>query len=257
MVLIDHPLCLFFSLFLVLLVVVETGFRLRALTAVDTNAERHEQIVGTRDSILVLLSLLLGFTLAMALTRYDLRKQLLVDEANAVGTTGLRAQMLPEPARSRIMELLRQYASNRLSFYTAGPHAREIEAPLTHSKQLQNALWQQAVTVAQQNPTPITSIFISSLNEMIDLSEKQLASLENRIPLSIWIMLLLISLLACLTVGYAMRIRFLLSMVVPPLMIAIVVALTADLDSPRSGTIRVGQQSMERVQSDLNKPPAD
>ena len=104
---------------------------------------------------------------------------------------------------------------------------------------------------------PITTAFVSSLNETIDLSEKQLASLENRIPPSIWIMLMLISLLACLTVGYSLRIRFLLSMIVPPLMISIVMALIADIDSPRSGTIRVGQQSMERVLSELKSTPAD
>jgi hypothetical protein len=247
----DHPLHLFCFLSVTLLVVVEIGFRLRSLTAVNTNQERHEQIVGTRDSILVLLSLLLGFTLAMALTRYDLRKQLLVDEANAIGTTALRAQMLPEPSRDRILDLLRQYTGTRLNFYSARLHAQESEKLLAHSKQLQNDLWQQAVAAVQQSPTPITSIFVSSLNDTIDVSEKQLASLENRIPRSIWIMLILISLLACLTVGYSLRIRFVLSMVVPPLMIAIVMTLIADLDSPRNGTIRVGQQSMERVQSDL------
>jgi hypothetical protein len=257
MFLIDHPLYLFVCFFAVLFVAVEVGFRLRSLTAVKASEERHAQIVGTRDGILVLLSLLLGFTLAMALTRYDLRKELLVDEANAIGTTGLRAQMLSEPARAKTLDLLRQYARTRQSFSAARPGTEGLTALLAQSKRLQNDLWQHAVSVAQQNPTAITSLFVASLNETIDLSEKQHASLENRIPISIWIMLILISLLACLTVGYSLPIRFLLSMVVPPLMIAIVITLIADLDSPRSGSIRVGVQSMERLQSDLSDGSAN
>ncbi len=90
---------------------------------------------------------------------------------------------------------------------------------------------------------------------MIDVSEERQAALENRIPGSIWLMLLLISLLTCLTVGYSVRRRFAFSMIVTPLMISIVMALVADLDSPRSGLIRISQQSMQRVQSDLKVAP--
>lgn len=249
MFLIDHPAELFFCLFLILLVALAIGFRCRAGT--NDDEIHHEQIVGTRDGIVILLSLLLGFTLAMALGRYDLRKQLLVDEANAIGTTGLRAQMLPEPARTRCLGLLREYAASRLHTSDSKPGSKEFSSSLAHSAQLQNELWQQAVAVSQQNPNAITSLFVSALNETFDLSEKQLASLENRIPTAIWVMLGLIALLACLTAGYSLRVRFLMSMVVTPLMIAIVMSLIADLDSPRSGTIQVGQQSMERVLSSL------
>ena len=252
---IDHPVWLFALLFVVLLVVVEIGFRLGLRTAASGDEKLHDQIVGARDGIVVLLSLLLGFMLPMSLTRFDHRRQLAIEEAKAIGTTSLRAQLLPEPARSRAQKLMREYVDARLKFFEAGLHAEKLQAANSHAKQLQNEIWQQSVAAAQLSPTPITALFAQSLNQMIDLSEERLAALENRIPSAIWLMLALISLLTCLTVGYSLRRRFALSMLVTPLMVAIVMALVADLDSPRSGLIRVAQQSMERLQSDLRAAP--
>jgi len=86
-------------------------------------------------------------------------------------------------------------------------------------------------------PTAITSLFILSLNETTDLSEKRLATLEDRVPLPIWVMLTLVSLLACLTVGMSVQRRVLYVMLVTPLTIAIVMALIADLNNPRAGLL--------------------
>jgi hypothetical protein len=247
----DQPWTLFGVLFAVLLVLVEMGHRIGLRLSVDTDEVRHDQLVGARDGISVLMSLLLGFTLAMTLSRYDQRKQLVVEEANAIGTTSLRAHMLPDAARGKMLELLREYVDARVAFSNAGLQGTELAQSLAHAKQLQNEMWQQSVDVARQSPTAITSIFVQALNESIDLSEKRLAMLENRVPTAIWVMLLLISLLTCLTVGMSVRRRFWYVMILPPLMIAIVMALVADLNSPRTGTIQIGQESLKRVQHDL------
>lgn len=252
MTLVDHPLWLFPSLLIVLAGIVEFGFRLTLRTAADVTRERHEQIVGTRDEIAVLLSLLLGFTLAMVLSRFDLRKELVIEEANAIGTTSLRAEMLAEPSRSKAQELLRQYTEARLEFFKSTTDSGEFQRVLKRSKQVQTDLWQQAVAVAQQSPGPITALFIQTLNETIDLDGKRVAALENRVPKEIWAMLVILSLLTCLMVGYSQRQRFIPAMLVPPLMIAIVMTLIADLDTPGSGLIYVGQQSIERLHSELN-----
>jgi hypothetical protein len=251
MTLFDQPWSLFGVLFVVLLVLVEIGHRIGLRLSVDTDEVRHEQLVGARDAVSVLLSLLLGFTLAMAVSRFDERKRLIVDEANAIGTTSLRAQTLAEPARGKMLGLLREYVEARIGFSKAGLQGPEFQESLARSKQLQNEMWQQSVEVARQSPTAITSIFVQSLNESIDLSEKRLAMLENRVPTAIWVMLLLISLLTCLTVGLTVRRRFWFVMVLPPLMIAIVMALIADLNTPRTGAIQIGHESMERLQQDL------
>jgi hypothetical protein len=246
--LIDYPVALFAVLFVTLVSVVEIGCRLALWTAINGDEDLHEQIVAVRDGLSVLLSLLLAFSLAMVLTRFDLRKQLIVDEANAIGTTRLRAQMLAEPARGKILNLLRRYLDARMEFTEAGLHEEKLQMSFSQAKQLQGDIWQQAVAVAQQSPTPITSMFVQSLNESIDLSEKRLAALENRVPDVLWVVLIAISMFTCLLVGYSMRQRALLVMLLWPLMISIVLALNADLDSPRAGLIQIGQQSIERLQ---------
>ncbi len=204
-ILLNHPLVLSITLFLLLTVTVEVGFRLARFTHVHDDEDRHAQIAISRDSLGILLSLLLGFTLAMALPHYDLRKQLVMEEANAIGTTGLRATLLEDPQKTEVRALLLRY----------------VEA------------------------------FITSLNDTIDLSEKRLAAFEKRIPPSIWLLLVLISMLTCLTFGYGQRSRFWMVAVISPLMVAIVMGLIADLDSPRSGFLREDVGSLNRLAQDL------
>jgi len=255
MPLLDHPVILFVALLLGLLAAVEAGFRVGRRSEARGKDRLHEQLKAARGGLLTLISLLLGFMLPMSLARYDLRKHLTLEEAKAIGTTALRAEMLPEPARSKTRELMREYVDVRIGFFEAGLDSEQLKAANDRARQLQGELWKQGVAAAQVSPTPITSIFAQSLNQMIDLSEERLAALENRIPGSIWMMLALISVLTCLTVGYSVLRRSLLVMLVTPLAISIVMALSADLDSPRSGVIRIGQQSMERVRTDLHAPP--
>jgi hypothetical protein len=251
MALVERPWVLFAVLLLGLTLVVELGHRLGLATAANFDEQLREPLVATRDSVGLLLSLLLGFTLAMALPRYEERKKLVVDEANAIGTTALRAQMLSEPARAKILQLLSEYLEARVNFSAASLDAQELQQPLERARQLQDQLWRESVGVAQQNPTPVTSLFVQALNESIDLAEKRRATLENRIPRAIWILLALVSLLSCLTIGVSERQRFWFVMIISPLTIAIVMALIADLDAPRSGLIQVGQESLRRVQQDL------
>jgi len=247
----DHPGALFFALILVLLVAVELGFRVGSRLRVNADPQHHEQIVAARDGIGVLLSLLLGFTLAMGLPRFDQRKQLVVDEADAIGTTALRAETLPEPLRTKELTLLRQYVDARVEFSEKGVSQAEIQASLVRASKLQKELWGAAAAEAQVRPTPMTALFLQSLNESIDVSEKRTSARENRIPGSAWFMLILMSVLTCLTVGYSLQRRFWFVMLLTPLMIAIVLTLVADLDSARSGWIQVNQPSMERLQRSL------
>jgi hypothetical protein len=250
--LIDYPSLLFISLFVVYAISLEVGFRLAPRGREKEDPDLHEQAVGVRDGVIVLLSLLLGFTLALTLPRFDLRRQLIVDEANAIGTTNLRAQMLPEPARTKSLELLRQYVDARVEFSETGGVPGASDAATARSHVLQADLWAQAKDAAAAGPTPIISLYIASLNDTIDLEAKRIAARRNRVPISIWAMLFLLSILACLSFGFSLRRRFLLSMIVVPLMISIVMALIADLDTPNRGFIRVDLDSIQRLQSDLH-----
>ena len=254
--LLNHPLFLSVSLFILLTATVDAGFRLATRSGANLDQERREQVASARDALGILLSLLLGFTLALASPHYELRKQLVMDEANAISTTSLRAGMLPEPHRTQIRALLLQYVQARRDYSLASLDKQEVASTLHRAKELQSALWLQAEAVAQQSPTPFTSLFVASLNETIDLSEKRLAAMQSRVPQTVWLLLLCIALWTCLTFGYHQRKRFWLISVVTPLMIAIAMGLIADLDSPRSGFLRVDLRSLERLSQDLRPEPA-
>jgi len=251
MSLFDQPVVLFAVLFLVLAAMGEIGIRWRLRLSAHIDEGRHEQISAARDEVAVLLSLLLGFTLAMALQRIDHRRELVVDEADAISTAGLRAQLLPEPYRGKVLELLREYVDARLAYSSAGK-GPELDETLVRTKKLQDRIWEQSLDVAQQKDSPINSIFLESINETFNWSEKRVAAVENRVPVPIWIMLVLVSMATCLMVGLDMKRRFWVTILVWPLMICIVMALIADLDSPYSGVIQVSQQSMRRLQQNLN-----
>lgn len=246
----NHPWLLFLAVLALLLACVHAGYRFRR------DAEKpHSHVESARDGLNILLSLLLGFSLPMAQPHYDHRKALIVEEANAISTFYLRAQMLPDPYRAKIFEELRDYLNSRVEFGKDDRDEADVRDSLTRSKRFLDAMNAQAVDLAAHQPhTPLTSIFVQSLNELSDVTEKRLAAEENRIPTAMWTMLLLISMLTSFVTGYAMRAKVLLEMLVLPLTVAIVLGLVAELDSPRTGWIRVGQRSMERLQLELNTP---
>jgi Protein of unknown function (DUF4239) len=251
MALLEQPWALFLMLLASLLVAVEIGRRVGQRHSAGADEVRHEQLEWARDAIGLLLSLLLGFTLAMALSRFDQRQQLIVDEANAIGTASLRAEMLPQSPRERLAVLLRAYVAERIHFSAMRLHAQELNESVAHTKDLQSQMWEQSVEASKTAPNAITSLFVQPLNEVIDLSEKRIATLENRVPPPIWIMLTLLSLLECLTAGMCVRRKSWFVMMISPLMIAIVMSLISDLNNPRAGFLQTGRGSMERLQQDL------
>ena len=255
MFLLDQPFLFTRFLFFVTLLVVEVGYRLSVRRAVNEEAPIHEQIVNARDALRLLLSLLLGFTLAMALPRFDQRRQMIVDEANSIGATYLRAQLLPAEEKGRVLGLLKEYVGVRRRSAELRLDTVEYQSLVKRTRELQSELWEQAVSAGQKAPSPITGLFVSSLNETITLAEKRRASVENRVQVSVWIMLFLIALLTSFATGYSSRRRIWLAFLTTPIMVAIVMGMTADMDSPRSGLIRTDVRSLERVEEQLKSSP--
>ncbi len=249
---VNSPELFFIVLFIVARLAYEAGYGLASWSKRTQDEDHREQIVSLRDGLLVLLSLLLGFTFAMAVGRFEQRRQLVVDEANAIGSTSLRARMLPEPEQTNINQLLRQYAEQRLHFGQARLNSEEMKAASDQSEAIQKQLWDLTISVSARDKTPIFGLFMQSLNETIDLHAKRLAALENRIPGLIWILIAFVGSLTCLCAGFSSKKRFWFPALILPLMIAAVVALISDLDSPRHGFIHISQGSMERLQQDLH-----
>jgi hypothetical protein len=252
--LLNNPWLLGFLLALVLALAIEAGQKVASRARIQENANRKDQMTAIRDGLFVLLSLLLGFTLALAAPRYAERRSLLIEEANAIGTAYLRAGTLPQSYRGQAQQLLRQYVDARLDFDNAGLDPVRLAEASNRSKAILEQLWEGVTEVSKVDRTAILATYINSLNEIIDLHQKRIAALEYRIPVPIWFLIISVSLIAVFARGLTLAARFWLTLVIAPLTIAIVVALIADLDTPSSGLILLDQRAMLRLKADINTP---
>jgi hypothetical protein len=234
---------LFLGILLVVLLSVECGYRLGRFRT--RHVQEKETPVGEMvAATLGLLAFILAFTFGLAASRFDTRRQLLLDESNTIGTTYLRAAMLPEQ-REEIRALLRDYVDARLEIVKPG----KLAAGIRQSENIQNRLWDLTVPIAQKNPDSIVvGLFVQSLNDMIDLHAKRLtAGVRNRIPLAIWAALYGISILTFAAMGYhSGLIGTNRSLVILPVAFtfSVVIGLIADLDRPQEGILKVSQQAM-------------
>ena len=253
--LIAHTEIFFPFLLIGLVLVAELGLWLRHRSrSVDPGLQ--SVVESARDGLGVLLSLLLGFSLPMALPHYEQRTQLVTDEANAISTVAQRAEMLPEPYRDRILQPLGEYVDARLEFASADLDGPTMMAAVDHAKHLQNEIWQQTVPLVQGNINQVSPTFVQAVGAMGDMIEQRLAAAEKHIPTVIWMVLILISVMTSFVVGYSMHHRVRLGMLVLPLTVAIVLSLVSELDNPRAGFVRISQQSMLRLQQDLKAASA-
>lgn len=233
------PIAIVFSL-----VSFEIGYRIARYNQRYSEQEKESPVIGMVGATLALLALMLAFTFGLASSRFEDRRQVVLSEANAIGTTYLRAGMLPEPMRTETQRLLREYTDVRLESVQPG----KLQYAISRSEELHNRLWSQAEAAAEKDRSAVTALFIESLNEMIDLhATRMMASLRSRVPAPIWIVLILLSLLAMGMIGYHEALtNSRRSIVVLALILGFsaVLYLIVDLDRPRQGTLKVSQQSM-------------
>lgn len=244
------PLWALFTAILVAnLVVNECGFRAGRLRARQSSKESDAIVGAIVGAELGLLAFLLAFSFGIVASRFDLRRTVLLDEANAIGTAFLRAGMLPDAEGASVRHLLREYASVRLEATKGAP----VDDVLRRSEEIHQELWKEAVVAVDRDPRSVpTGLFIQSLNEVIDLhSARAMASLRNRMPLPVWVVLFSVGLLSFFTMGYQAgltRASRSPATLVIALTFVSVIWLVADLDRPGEGFLRVNQQPMIDVQ---------
>ena len=181
----------------------------------------------------------------------------MLEESNAIGTTFLRAQLMQEPQRQKVSNLLGQYVEVRLQFYQAGVDPEKLGAAKNETDRLQKELWSQATAWGQQAPRDLTmGLFIRSLNELIDLHASRVNALENHVPEIILVLLYFVAVVATGLIGYGCglggRRNFLVTLTASVL-IAAVILVIIDLDRPRRGLIKVSQQRMVELRDSLNR----
>jgi hypothetical protein len=247
---------LFIASIVCFLGVIEGAFQVGRRHKERSDGAAVTHLGALQTALLGLLALLLGFTFAMALARFEERKALVVEEANALGTTFLRTQFLPEPRRQEVARLLKEYVAARIAF-NVEPNEQVRTTVEATSARLQQELWSHTATAAAQQPTSAPmGLLIHALNQAIDVREEIRAARDNHVPETVLVLLFSITVAALVFIGYGSGLtglRRFLPNAVFALLIALVLTIILDLDRPRRGLIRVSQTSMIRLKAHIDQ----
>ena len=237
---------LFVGTALAILVAFEFGLRFGRWRSREPDPEPQLPARMIIASVLSLLAFILGFTFALASSHFDSRNQALHDEATAIATAYHRADLLPEPERTQLRNLLREYVDLRLEI-SGSANPDEVIARL---RRLQERIWARAIGPGKQGVVPTTpTLLLQSLNEMIDVqSERVLTNVRARIPGVIWAILYGIILISVAAAGYhsglAGNLRRSFAALAYALVFAAVIVMIADADIPQFGQFRVNRQPL-------------
>jgi hypothetical protein len=222
----------------------ELGFRMGGR---KSSAEKTDQ-GHVLSAMLALLGLLVGFTFSIAVGRHELRRNLVVEEANAIGTEYLRTQMVPEPFRTRLADALRRYTDARLGLAAAGESEVAVARANALADSLQQVMWATTVAaVPAVQPAAISSLLAAGMNTIIDAAASRRAALEARLPSIAFGSLVLYAAVAASMLGFVSgsgRNRSRVGAVVLLMLLTLALGLILDLDRPRRGTIKVSQQPL-------------
>lgn len=244
---------LFAATVVVVLLSIEAGYWLGQYRRRRSEEEKEGPVGAIVAATLGLLGFMLAFTFGMASSRFDARRHIIVEEANAIGTTYLRAGLLPNGRGAEIRKLLREYVDARLEAAETG----NLEKVLRRSDELHRELWKDAEAVGQKHPNSIVvGLFIQSLNETIDIHAKRIqVAVRSRIPGILWGALYLVTILTMAGVGYhggLTKSKRSLAILVLVITFSAIMLLVADLDRPQEGLLKVSQQAMIELRKSMN-----
>lgn len=200
---------------------------------------------------LTLLGLLLGFSFSMAVSRYDQRKNAEAAEANTIAAEYRRADLLTDPARSKIRELMGRYVDERIAYYRSEKYGVVADDTLL---KLQADLWSTVSTAANTNPNPVVALAVSGMDDVFTSRGTTQAAWLNRIPTAAWALLASTALLVNLLLGYRERRTDVLVLTILPLAVSTALFLIADIDSPRTGLVRVAPANLEALAVTIHAP---
>lgn len=220
----------------------EIGWRIGLSRVARHPEEKPAGLAVVEGAVYSLLALLMAFTFYGAAARFDTRRQLITEEANAIGTAYLRLDLLPADAQPGLKDKFRRYVELRLEAYQKLPDVAAAYRVLADSQALSATIWRDAVTGSRDSPPPAAMLLLPAINQMIDIATTRTMATRMHPPLVIFGMLLVLVLVSSLLVGSDMaagKTRSWLHLVVYPLVLAATVFLILDLEYPRHGLIRV------------------
>jgi hypothetical protein len=241
---------------LLMLVCSEVGFVAGKKARAKVDEVMRERITIFESAVLGVLGLLLGFTMSMAVARFDLRRQLVMEEANAIDTTWHRSQILPAPGNQEFTGILRKYVDQRIH-YAAEKDDNRLPGEREAAERLQDELWSRATGFAMTDQRSVPAgLLMQSLNQMIDMEAARWTAFVTHVPESVMFGNLALALLSITMIGYGFGLvgrRHMFSTVMLAISISGVLMVITDLDRPREGFIKISQQPMIDVQKLINK----
>ena len=247
------------ALFLCMLTAALAGYGARQLQRRWTSG--RDQSGGNQESYLVgamlgLLALLLAFSFSMAVDRYEERRHLVVAEANAIGTAYLRAQLLDQPHRARLSQLLVDYTENRIALASASPD--RLEPQLAENDRQLTTIW-AAVAAARDSARAqgISTPLLLAFNQLIDLDTERKVARQVRVPQPVLLLLLSFLVLTAAVLGFVLEgRRAWVHGIVLFLLLSLYVGIIADLNRPTSGNITESQEPMLMLRQSLKSQPS-
>ena len=251
--LIDHRL-LALAMVAVLVMIVEIGYRAGTRWK-DAPDSLRSQVSGIGAAMLGILGVLLGFTLSMAIARWDVRREVIVEESNAIGTLWLRAGLLEDPLRDELRSALQEYTDTRIALGGSRGDLDVLRAAQSEGAALHTKMWSVVERADQPGTSPaILSTLIAAANELIDLHELRVASIENFLPAFLILLLPCITAAAVASLAWsfgATSKRGRTPILLLTLLICAVILLIMDVNRPQRGAIGVGVATLERVQESI------
>jgi hypothetical protein len=230
------------GLFIGMLMLLEAGRRIGLARLADRD-DAGKGVAAVEGAVYGLLGLLIAFTFSGAAARYETRRHLIVEEANAIGTAYLRLDLLSAGARDSLKEKFRRYVDSRLDFYSTIQDPEAARQSFDRSVELQGMIWSEAVAAGPSAPTQqAPMLLLPALNQMIDITTTRAVALQLHPPAIIYWMLGGLALLSSLLAGYSMaqsKTHSWLHMFVYAAILALIYYVILDLEFPRLGLIRI------------------
>jgi hypothetical protein len=237
---------------ILLLLGFELGYRLGKIWKKRSPTTTEGAVGSVAGITLGLLAFLLAFIVSLALSRFDTRKELVMDDATSIRTAVLRAELLGEPTQSEVRTLLTEYVDVRLNATQTG----NIPAAAQRSNELLDQVWAIAAEAGANGGSESASLFIQSVNDTMTVNtERVFVTTQTRLPFTILVAIYIISFLSLVLEGAQSQFqgnRNLVSMVVLVVVLSVVLLLIFDLDRPQEGFLQVSQQPMLDLQAELH-----
>ncbi len=239
-----YPVVVFLSSLLLLWLATLAGSFFRNRQAKLNEEDRADLGVIVAAS-LTLLALIVGFSFSMSTDRYDQRKHYEAEEANAIGTEYVRADLLPAVQADEVHSLLKDYLDHRLVFYQTRD-SDKLRTNDVSTAELQAMMWAACAAAASEHPSALTALAASGMSDVLNSQSYALAAWRNTIPPAAWVMMEPIAVCCSVLIGYTLRAAHVrgVEFFILPLLISVSFFLIADIDSPLRGVIHISAENL-------------